>query len=215
MITPALTADGRMLIVRLGGPHRTLSWALCQGGFARADAVAWRHVDDAELTPDVDPARLLQRALAEAGVSGAVGLLTSRDLATFECETRQSVEHAVRAVATVGLSNALSVGDPPGHFAIGTINVLLQVSTALTDSALVEALAVVAEARTAAVLEARVPSRRSSQWATGTGTDCIVVAAPDMDCPAAHYVGKHTLLGSLAGAAVREAVARGVKRWLE
>jgi adenosylcobinamide amidohydrolase len=211
---PTLADGNRLLIARLPGPHRTLSWAVCGGGFARASAVVWRYVDDDELAPGVDPARLLERALQDAGLAGAVGLLTARDLTTFDCVTRQAGDCAARAVATVGLGNALAAGDPPAPHAVGTINLLLQLATPLSDGALVELVALAAEARTAAVLEARVPSRRSARLATGTGTDCIVVAAPDAAGVGAPYAGKHTLLGALAGAAVREAVTRGARRWM-
>ena len=126
---------------------------------------------------------------------------------------------AARAVATVGLGNALAAGDPPGPLgpggALGTINVLVQLSHALDEAALAEALALATEARTAAVLDGRVPSRRAADGAlaTGTGTDCIVVAAPEAGEPL-RWVGKHTLAGSLLGGAVREAVSRGVRRWI-
>jgi adenosylcobinamide amidohydrolase len=209
-----LLDEQRLLVVRLPGPHRTLSWAVCGGGLGRATAVAWRHVTNDELSPGVDPARLLSRALADAGLDGAVGMLTARDLSTFDCVTRQAGDQAARCVATVGMGNALSAGDPPGPFVPGTINVLLQVALPLSDAALIELIALAAEARTAAVLEARLPSRRSARLATGTGTDCIVVAAPDAGGVGAPYAGKHTLVGALAGAATREAVTRGVRRWL-
>jgi adenosylcobinamide amidohydrolase len=130
--------------------------------------------------------------------------------------TRAAGGYAARAVATVGLGNALAAGDPPGPLALGTINVLAQLSHPLEDGAFAEALALAAEARTAAVLAARVPSQRSGEPATGTGTDCIVVAAPEPATAASHerWVGKHTALGALLGGAVREAVVRGCARWV-
>jgi adenosylcobinamide amidohydrolase len=176
--------------------------------------------------------------LARAGLDDAVGLLTARDLTTFDCVTRQAGELTARAVATVGLGNALSAGDPPAapppapstpstpstpsmpsmpsmpSIIVGTINILLQVTAPLSDGALIELLALAAEARTAAVLEGRVPSRQSGEVATGTGTDCIVVAAPDDGRAGERYAGKHTALGALAGNVVREAVSRGVHRWI-
>ena len=58
----------------------------------------------------------------------------------------------------------------------------------------------------------------SGRPATGTGTDCIVVAAPvtvmesrGRGC----FAGKHTAIGAAIGSAVSGAVARGVARWLE
>jgi adenosylcobinamide amidohydrolase len=203
--TPIL--DGRRLLVPLGGPHRTLSWAVNGGGLRRASTVIWRYVREGELGPSVDPAALI-------GDDAAVGLLTARDLSTFESTERESGEQAVRALATVGLGNALAAGDSPGPLRPGTINLLVQLSQPLDDGALVEALSLAAEARTAAILEARIPSRRSRRWATGTGTDCIVVAAPDDGRAAERWVGKHTLTGSLIGAAVEEVIARGAAAWL-
>ena len=213
---PTLEDDGRLLVVRFAAPQRTLSSAIVGGGFGRARAVAWRFVRNADLPPDAEPAQLLGGWLADAGLDEAVGLLTARDLRPFEHVIEEEGGLAARAVATVGLSNAVAAGDSPGPLVVGTINVLLQLTVPLTDAAFVEALALAAEARTAAVLAARVPSRRSSRWATGTGTDCLVVAAPLPDAAVAPepYCGKHTLLGALAGAAVQTAVARGAERWI-
>jgi adenosylcobinamide amidohydrolase len=216
MIAPSLEDDGRLLVVRFATPHRTLSWAVTGGGFGRSRAVVWRWVDERELAPGDDPAALLTGTLAAAGLDGAVGLLTARALDTFDCVTESADGVAARVVATVGLGNAVAAGDSPGALRPGTINVLAQLSHPLDDGAFAEALALTAEARTAALLDAHVRSRRSQKWASGTGTDCIVVAAPEPngDAVPARHIGKHTRSGALLGAAVREAVARGVRRWL-
>ena len=211
---PELRPWARLLVVPFSRPHAVLSWASAGGGRTRTRAVAWRQVTDAELPPEVDAEALLRASLAEAGLEGAVGLLTARDLATFEEVALHDGAAQVRCVATVGLGNALAAGDPPGPLRVGTINLLVQLATPLSEPALVETIALAAEARTAAVLEARVSSRRSLRAATGTGTDCIVVAAPEAP-GRARYAGKHTALGALVGAAVREATGRGVRRWLE
>jgi adenosylcobinamide amidohydrolase len=210
---PALVDDGRLLVVRFARVHRTLSWAVCGGGLGLTRAVVWRYVELSELPPSVDPVRLVEASLARHGLEGAVGMMTARALGTFDCVTRARDGLQARAVATVGLGNALAAGDPPGAMRVGTINVLVQLSHALDEGGLAELLALASEARTAAVLDARVPSRRSDELASGTGTDCIVVAAPEAGAPLG-WVGKHTLAGSLAGGAVREAVARGVRRWI-
>jgi adenosylcobinamide amidohydrolase len=228
---PRLTeGPPRLLVVPLGGPHDVLSWAIVNGGRRQASAVVWREVALTELGPDVDPTALLRDALADADLPAAVGLLTARDVRTYEEVARADHDPLtgralrVRCVTTVGLANALAVGDPPAHRAgptVGTINVLCQISTPLSEEALVEALALAAEARTAAMLDARVPSLVSGRMASGTGTDCIVVAAPALDRPGREalppiaYAGKHTALGALIGETVREAVGRGVARRLE
>jgi adenosylcobinamide amidohydrolase len=210
---PSLLDDGRLLVVRFPRVHRTLSWAVCGGGLGLTRAVAWRYVEPGELPPSVDPAALLEASLKKHGLERAVGMMTARSLGTFDCVTKQQDGVAVRAVATVGLGNAVAVGDPPGPMRTGTINILVQLSHALDEAALAEAIGVATEARTAAVLDGRVPSRRSHELASGTGTDCIVVAAPEIGEPM-RWVGKHTIAGALIGGAVREAVARGVRRWI-
>jgi adenosylcobinamide amidohydrolase len=209
---PAL--DGHWLVVRLPGPHAVLSWAIVNGGRRTASAVAWREVRDGDLRPPVDAARFLSTELAVGGLAGAVGLLTSAALSRHVVSERRAGEVAARCVATVGLGNALRAGDPPGPAArIGTINVLCHVDVPLGEEALVEALSLAAEARTLAVREAGVPSRMSGAPSSGTGTDCIVIAAPERP-GGVRYAGKHTALGHVVGAAVHDAVARGAAAWL-
>jgi len=211
---PSLVDDERLLVVKFPTVHRTLSWAVCGGGLGLTRAVVWRYVARGELSPEVDAATLLQASLEKHGLGRAVGMMTARALGTFDCVTKHEDGIAARAVATVGLGNALAVGDAPGPLReVGTINVLVQLSHALDEGGLAEALGVATEARTAAVLDGRVPSRRSQDLATGTGTDCIVVAAPEIG-EAVRWVGKHTLAGALLGSTVREAVGRGVRRWI-
>jgi adenosylcobinamide amidohydrolase len=202
-----------LLALRFGAPHRTAGWALVGGGIGVAEAVGWVQVRNTELGPEVDAAELLRGRLAAGGLAGAVGLLTSADVAEFADVERSLDGVSARCVATVGLGNALRAGDPPWRAArVGTINLVVRLSTPLTDAALLEVLALAAEARALAVLEGGVRSAESGRPATGTGTDCIVVAAPVGEA-AIGYAGKHTLPGHLVGAAVEAAVKDGVRRW--
>jgi len=229
-----LERTGRFLIARLGRPHRTLSHAIVGGGFAAARTVAWCGVRNQELEPPVDARTFLAGELSRAGLDDAVAFLTGASLDAYVEASRELAGVRVQVVATVGLDNALRAGDPVhvedppaaggalgtrgGTIVgtlVGTINVLCRASLPLADEALIEMLAMVAEARTLAVLEGGVASRQSGLAATGTGTgtDCIVVAAP-CGAPVAEYAGKHTPLGHLIGVTVADAVARGVAAWL-
>jgi adenosylcobinamide amidohydrolase len=202
MFPPPRLEPGR-LIVPLGGPHNTLSWAVTGGGLSRANEILIVQVG--ELGPEIDPASLLPE--------NSVGMLTGRAVDRYEESRREDGPLAVRVVATVGLGNALAVGDSPGPLYMGTINIVVQTSAPLAEPALVEAISIAAEARTAAVISLGVESRRSSRVATGTGTDCIVLAAPDA-AGGERWAGKHTAIGALIGAAVEEAVSRGGRAWL-
>lgn len=203
------------LVVRFSRPHWTISSAIVGGGERVAGGVVWHEVRNAELTKSVDPARLLRRRMAARDLSGAVGLLTSCSLRSHVVSRRTCDGITARVVATVGLGNALRVGDPPGlGRRVDTINILCHLSVPLSREGRIEALTIVAEARTLAVLEASVPSLRSARPSTGTGTDCIVVACP-RGPRAERYAGKHTALGHVVGAAVADSVRRGVSRWME
>ena len=198
------------LVARFATAHAMASWAIVGGGLCLARAVAWRQVCDGDLPAELDAAAWLRDGLAAAGLDDAVGLLTSRRLDAYVDVTVGHGELNARCIATVGIGNALRAGDPPGTSRFGTINVLCRVSAALSVEARLEALALAAEARTLAVREAVVPSARTGRPASGTGTDCIVIAAPAGGAPQA-YAGKHTAIGHVVGAAVHEAIRRGVE----
>lgn len=209
-----ISLSPRWLVVRFDREHEVLSSAIVGGGLGRTRTVAWHEVHNDELLPTVDPQWLLRRRLSERGLSASVGLLTSRDVGRYVVAERRRKGISARVVATVGLGNAVRVGDPPGlRGRVGTINILCRVSEPLSREARIEALSVVAEARTLAVLEGSVKSGRTGLPSTGTGTDCIVIASPPgrRQTP---YAGKHTAVGSAVGAAVLEALRRGVAAWL-
>ena len=210
--------SGRALVVPLREPHDVLSWALVNGGRRRAEHVVWREVRLAELGPQVDAAKLLRSTLAELGLPSAVGLLTARDIRTFEEEVVERQGVRARCIATVGLGNVLAAGDPTVTSAdpkrsIGTINLVCTVSIGLAEEALIEACALATEAKAAAMMTFGCPSPLSGRLATGTGTDCVVIGAPAR-APGERFAGKHTPCGSAIGSSVFGAVERGVARWL-
>jgi adenosylcobinamide amidohydrolase len=214
-----MSACGKWLSVDLCQPHSVLSWAVLGGGKTAARTVVWHRVAGSDLPPHVDPKAYFEEQLGRRFERGpCVGFLTSAPLATF-VEMRRELDGLwARCVATVGLSNALTIGDlPTGRTSSpGTINILVQVAVPLSENSALEALSLVAEARTLAVLEGQVRSTAGNSIASGTGTDCIAIASPlampEEGAPAA-YAGKHTALGHLIGACASEAISRGVRDW--
>jgi len=103
-----------------------------------------------------------------------------------------------------GVAIALTVGGP------GAIFWMWVVAAIGMATALIEAITLAAEARTAAVLDAGVTLPGGK--ATGTGTDCIAVAAPGGDTP---FAGKHTAAGHALGRAVYEATLQAVTEWAD
>lgn len=207
----SLTLARPWLEFDLGAEMEVLSFAPYRPGPVRARRILWREVRDADLPEGLDAIDWLAGEMAARGAGDGVAMLTSRRIDAYETSEVTVEGITALAVATVGLSNAERIGTrlvrPSAHW--GTINVALRLDAGLSPAALIEVLTLAAEARTAAVIEAGLdlPSGR----ATGTGTDCIAVAAPAGE---ALFAGKHTAIGEAAGRAVHEVVAKGARAWL-
>lgn len=206
-----VTLDRPWLELDLGAEARVLSWSLTRPGFVTARRILWREVRNADLPENLDVLAWYRGELAARGAGDAVAMLTSRSLDAFE--TAEAEVEGIRAfcVATTGLSNAERIGmrlDRSGKD-WGTINIALHLDLALSDAALLELVSIATQARTAAVME--VGHQLPTGLATGTGTDCIAVAAPPGDTP---FAGLHTPQGEAAGRAVYEAVKRGADFWM-
>lgn len=191
----------------LGQPMRVLSWAPFGAGYTTASAILWREVKNADLTPDFDA----EGWLAAQMPPHAVGMLTSRDVGTYHEAFAEVEGIAAHCVATVGLSNAESVGHRlPYHTAdYGTINIGLALNAALTKAAQLEALSIAVQARTAGVMAAGV--ELATGLATGTGTDCVALACLPGRI---RYAGLHTAVGEAVGAAVRDCLTRASAAWV-
>lgn len=210
--------EGRMPRLRWTIPdhYKSLSWAIIGGGLQETDEVIWLQVRNADLPEDVCPKELIRNQFQDEDLgSGKLILLTSAYLEFYQEALIKLGDIEVRAIATTGLGNALRAGDPvPGFHASRTINLACSVNKRLSDSALIEALAIMTEAKTAAIMDARVLSRLSGLIATGTGTDCQAVLCPDFGT-AEDYAGKHTEIGSAIGQACFEVIRRGIEVWNE
>ena len=212
MILPfSIMVEPRLLLASFSTPQKMLSWSLNRPGFQTASSVAWIEVRNAELPPEINPEQLITSRLSERGIEDAIALVTSRTVSQHHCASKIVDGVPATCLATVGLSNGERVGerqsDPPR---MGTINTLLHVDQPLSSGALTELVAIVAMARTTAILDSGV--RRNGVAITGTGTDCIVVAAPLCETEI-RYAGMHTAIGEAAGAAVYEAIRSGVDIW--
>lgn len=195
----------------LGCDMQVLSWAVNRPGLVTARRILWREVRNADLPEHLDATDWLTRELDTRDARDAVAFLTSRDIRRFTRATAVAGAAEAQAVATVGLSNAERVGhriDRSGQ-SWGTINVALHLNRGLTEPALLEAMSIAVQARTAAVIDANLPLAPGP--ATGTGTDCVAVAAAP---GGTRYAGLHTDIGEAAGRAVYAAVLDGARQWM-
>jgi adenosylcobinamide amidohydrolase len=202
--------SARTLVIELPARYRVLGWAPMGGGLRRASVIL-NHQIARDDRAAVESARAyLSRQARSLGFSPryAVAMMTGANIARGGFATMRRRELAVSAWCSAGCSNALRVGDRATAFyeQPGTINITVAISQPVTVALLAEALQVAVEARVLAVQQASVMSVRSGLPATGTGTDCIVVAAPDAAVNERRspidYCGKHTVPGELIGRAV-------------
>jgi adenosylcobinamide amidohydrolase len=199
------------LTVRFFEPQRTLGWTLLHPGFSMARDVVWVEVHERDLGPEVDPCAFLKTRLAEAGLPDALAFMTSRNILRYHSRERHVEDVEAFCLTTVGLSNGERVGARKSFRARpGTINTLVWVSRPMTEGAMIEALSIAAQARTAAIIETRPPDH--SPPITGTGTDCILIASPcagvSLTCS-----GLHTAIGEAIGGAVYDATREGAETW--
>ena len=195
----------------LGAEMQILSWAVNRPGFATSSRILWREVRNADLPKDLDVGDWLDAELTAINADDAVAFLTSANLTRYTTATAKAGRCTAQCVATVGLSNAERVGHRMTHASAdwGTINIAVRLNCGLTRAGMIEALSIATQARTAAVMDVNLilPTGR----ATGTGTDCIAVAARPGP---ALYAGLHTDIGAALGAAVYDATLKGARDWM-
>lgn len=205
----------RWLLAGFAEPWAVLSWALVNGGWQRSNQVAWLYLQRNEIAGVPDAEEWMQAQMHAAGIAGAVGFMTTRRVHCWVEAEAQDADCTAWAVGTVGLSNALRVGDPSVPLAdAGTINLLVCCSTPLTMEAATESLCLISEAKAAATLDSGVRSIQSGLPASGTGTDYLALAWP-LSGERTRYGGKHTAVGSAVGRAAYEAVVSGIHEWKE
>jgi adenosylcobinamide amidohydrolase len=176
-----------------------------------------------------------------------VGLMTAASMQSLRVKTRVEQGYTFTALVTSGMSNARRAGDKAEYRHIvppplttgkaGTINVIVWTDALLSPAAMAEALMLVTEARTVAVMNFHMPSPISPHLtASGTGTDATVIAcqAPPLlssalksasssssnthantsannTPPTVEWCGKHTLVGEILATLVMEAVTESVQ----
>ena len=181
VLRPKVRLEEGTLVVQFPRSAQVLSWAPLGGGMTQATHWLNHQVEPSyKLRSDFpSPSKTLTQIAKKLGLApSVVGQMTSGDIRKFKKAFYSRKGWTVFAVATVGYSNAVRVGERAGHDStrVGTINLLVWVSKPVALPTLLEILQIAVEARTLAVLDQKVKSRATGKPATGTGTDCIAIA---------------------------------------
>ena len=197
-------SDGQarpLLLWRLPEPMVAITSAPLGGGLGLRGWVVNAQVAKAYARVDVEDH--LQKIALAAGANGTgVGMLTAARVD----DRAAAMDGGVHSFATVGLTAPTWASDAAvkaGSSRVGTINVVAFLPVRLSDAALVNAVMTVTEAKTQALLEAKVPG-------TGTASDAVCVL-----CSASGhgetFGGPRSPWGGRLARAVHGAVARGIR----
>lgn len=155
--------------------------------------------------PRLDPDRHLAEIATAEGLTGpGAGLMTAADVAAY------TTGHDGGATATVtaglGVRGWAAAPDTTGTpHRPGTVNIVVTVPTALSDAALVNAVATATEAKVQALLDAGLDC-------SGTPTDAVCVAAPEPGPDGGEpFAGPRSTWGARIARAVHTAMLAGAR----
>ncbi|RKX82291.1 MAG: hypothetical protein DRP58_10535 [Spirochaetes bacterium] len=201
--------------IRFNRSNKIISSAVLNGGISSVD-----HILNLKVPLNVkhndSPDKTLKDFSNKKGWYGKItGMMTAASMNTFEIKRQFLDKTEVLILVTAGLSNARRVGDKADYKnEAGTINIIMYTSAILTEAAMIEAVMIITEAKTAALAELKITSPISGKIATGTGTDSVAVISgqgPDKY----NFCGKHVFLGEIIGknvlAAVRSSIKKAIK----
>jgi len=197
-VIPALAeVDGAPVLVwRLARPWLALSSAVLGGGLGERHWVVNATV--ANGYDRLDPDRHLTEIASSVDLAGpGLGFLTAVDV-------RQVVHRddgGVHVSVTTGIGAHPTWAAGPAELTepVGTINAVCWLPRRLSEAALVNAIATVAEAKAQALAEAGVPG-------TGTPTDSVALLCPTSG-PAEPFGGPRSLVGGALARAVHAAIS--------
>ncbi|MGQ0812651.1 MAG: adenosylcobinamide amidohydrolase [Nitrospiraceae bacterium] len=221
------------LVIDLGAVHRVLSSAPLGGGLVRARSILNHQVAANPATRPSEPsnrrsqrvtwrspARYLGSLASELDAAvPSIGLMTAVPMKQLVAFREESNGLWVECFCTVGVTNAVKAGESVSFKGLGrrcctagTINIILVTNGTLSISAMVGAVQVVTESKTAALGNRAVPSWTGRGAATGTGTDAVVIVCRLRGRYKIQYSGTHTKIGAMIGRLVGRCVEAGLDR---
>ena len=213
---------GKGLIIDLNGKRRVLSTSMLNGGISdnlshvfnfnclADDYDCYLHYDTYE---DELKANALTLGLSP---EKSTGISTAAFVECAAICTKEYKNLSVTAIVTAGVDhNAVRIGDPASYheesgiytpLSPGTINILLYINHAMPHGALIRAVTMCTEAKTAALQELMLGSCYSCGIATGSGTDGTIIVCDMESSSLLTDAGGHSKLGELIGQSVKTAV---------
>jgi iron complex transport system ATP-binding protein len=216
----AYEVDREAVVVRFPHALTVASSAIVGGGLVTAHAVVNLHVPKNWEPPPRGQISGWQAALDDfvarrAVPSPYVGLCTSAWTEQAEVLFEEAEGLGVLVLVSVGLGNPIVAGvtKAPSHLPLpSTINTIVVVDAEPGAAALVNLIMTVTEVKTSTLREVgvRLPD---GQFASGTSTDAVVIAATACGRPC-EFGGPLSDLGAVVARATRQALGRGARAWM-
>lgn len=142
------------------------------GGYGKRRIYINRHVDK---TYDYDPEIEIGNFLLNEKIDrdDSVVTLTSVDISKFRRKTRRIMNYEMEIFITAGFENAVSIGNRKNLY--GTINICLITDLPLTDSASINLMQSMIEAKSQCMNDFHIKDRETGKPAPGTSTDTITL----------------------------------------
>lgn len=218
---------GKGLIIDLHGRRRVLSTSMLHGGISDSLSHVFNYnclADEYDCCMHYDS---YEKELADhARTLGldpekTTGLSTAAFVECASIRTKEYADVSVTAVVTAGIDhNGVRIGDPASYYEKsnvytplepGTINILLYINHAMPEGAMVRAVTMCTEAKSAAIAELMLGSCYSTGIATGSGTDGTIIICDLETNDMLTDAGGHSKLGELIGCCVKEAVKEALR----
>jgi adenosylcobinamide hydrolase len=202
----------------------TLTTSVLNGGYKENLEVVFNHQLDQKLIDELEDQPIPNYMYKKAKNLGfnpekVSGLLTAANINNYAVSKKSFKDLDVTAIVTGGVTcNAGTAGDEASFYEedgkfitkIGTINTILIIEAHLDECTLTKAMMTAVEAKAAALQRLMIPSKYSTEIATGTGTDGIILISNMNSKTKLANASKHSKLGELIGTSIIEATQKAL-----
>lgn len=208
-----LTIKDNVLAISSEEGLTAVSSAIFNGGFKKVKAVLNVGVPEGynDRFLHLDPLELITSSAAKLDLTkDYLAMVTAAKIKNYSWVTKKAFDFSVSAAATAGCSHGESSGEAMDvEETPGTINVIVFIDGAPTDSCIIASLITATEAKSAALRDFDIRSFYTGDSATGSITDSVTVATNNKG-KAIVYGGPASKLGQMVGYCTRKAVTEAL-----
>ena len=213
------------MVIKYGSKRNTLITSWYNGGYNENIKTVFNHsISDKEYLKikDNNYETYLKNIAYKLNIypKYTTGVMTSASMDNISISTKKYKDIEVTSIVTAGTKHTgIQAGDPASFYEHdnkftmkpGTINTFILINSYLNENSLLIASITATEAKTVALRQSKVPSKYSSNLASGTGTDSICIMSNMESSNKLDNAGKHSKLGELIGKSVIEATINALK----